>query len=110
MQPLPPSAFNDCDELYRKDIEAWVNHGVLPPTLFLTAVLRGDLKEAYRHSSRRQLALMVPIVRFLEHVEPRCWGSGSAVANWMMDGGLTGKAKKLGEYDEAAMRPPRPRK
>lgn len=107
MHPLPPSAFNECDPLYRKEVEAWVNHGALPETSFLTAVLRGDLKAAYRNSNRQQMSLLVGLVRFIDRVEERCWGSGEAVANWVMDGGLAGKTKKLNEYEQATMKPPR---
>lgn len=110
MGPLPPSIFNECDPLYRKQIEAWVNHGVFPDIMFLRSLLRGDLKAAYRNSNQEQLSRLITIVRFLERVEERCWGSGEAVANWMMDGGLAGKGKKLNEYETAAKRPLPPRK
>lgn len=106
MNPLAPSVFNDLHPHYRKDIEAWVNHGVLPPTVFLTALLQGDLKGVVKQASREHMSNLVQLVRFLERVEPDCWGSPNAVGEWLHAGGIVGKAKVLNEYEQAVNKPP----
>jgi hypothetical protein len=102
LKPLPPSAFNDCPGLFREEIETWINDGELPiDNRVLQAVLRGQLKQALRVSTRDKLNLLIPLVRFLDRACPECWGSPKEVAEWLHVGGLYGKSKISDEYDEA---------
>lgn len=104
MTPLPPSAFFEVDTLFRQPIEAWINHGTLPEgSKFLQAALAGDMKHMVKVAAQHELSRLPTLLRFLERVAPDCWGSTNAMGEWLHSGGMTGKARVVGEYERTVV-------
>lgn len=101
MTPLPPSAFFEVDTLFRRAIEQWVNEGIIPQSLFLQAVLAGDVKEATRIAQGPELSRLPTLLRCLDRLCPESWGTTNAMGEWMHAGGLIGKSQVMGEYSDA---------
>jgi len=89
-------------EHMRGGVERWVMNGIVPG-LFLTAVLRNDLKEAFATADDINSRRMRDYVQFFwSHAPSACWGSPDAVSEWTQRGGLTGRDRDRDAAEDAA--------
>ena len=74
-------------------LERYVEHGVMPGG-FMSAVLRNDMKNAFRYADDENAQNMANIMQWIECNLPiRCWGSASRVAVWTC--GAAARQKRL---------------
>lgn len=106
MTTLPPSAFDEADQMFRRELERWVNNGELPQSRFLMAMLGGDEEQAYQIGSDSERARLTALRGFLKTLDERCWGSPGNMGEWLHAGGLAGKRKVMDEYERAMRRDP----
>lgn len=64
-------------------LDAWVERGVYPPSIFLQRVLHNDLINTFRHADMRELMELPDIIAYVDgHLPFDSWGSAEKLHAW----------------------------